>query len=424
MRVVIVGGGWAGLAAGVRLARAGCAVTVLEAADELGGRARTVSHALGTLDNGQHLLLGAYRHLRELLREVGAREEALWRRAPFEVAVASLPPLRLRGAQWFPRASLFVRAQGLHLRERAQLLRLMLAARRPPTQDLPLPDWLAAQGQSPHLINALWSPLARAALNTPPAVASTQLFCRALAASFAGAHTADLLLPRVGLSAVWPLPARAFIERHGGQVLTHTRATSLVFEGGRVRAVETTRGRFACEHVAIATAPKAATALLSDAALAPLRAQIEKLTPSPIATVYVQYPLAIGLPDFFLGLLDGPADWVFDRGHTHAQAGLMAAVLSGPSAAMNLSREALADSVIAQLARHFPAWPAPRAHFVVREKQATFLAHAGVQALRPPARTPLKNLWLAGDYVAGEYPATLEGAVTSGIECARLILSD
>ena len=424
MRVVIVGGGWAGLAAAVRLARAGCAVTVLEAADELGGRARTVSHALGTLDNGQHLLLGAYRNLRQLLREVGAREDALWRRAPFELAVASEPPLRLRGTKLFPRVGLFARARGLRLRERAQLLRLMLAARRAPAQDLPLPDWLAAQGQSPHLVTALWSPLARAALNTPPAVASTQLFCRALAASFAGAHTADLLLPRVGLSGVWPLPARAFVESRGGQVLTHTRATNLAIEAGRVCAVETTRGRFACEQAAIATAPKAAAALLSDAALAPLRAQIERLKPSPIATVYVQYPAAIALADFFLGLLDGPADWVFDRGHTHAQAGLMAAVLSGPSAAMNLSREALADAVIAQLARRFPAWPAPRAHFVVRERQATFLAHAGVQALRPPARTPLKNLWLAGDYVTGEYPATLEGAVTSGIECARLILSD
>lgn len=173
----------------------------------------------------------------------------------------------------------------------------------------------------------------------------------------------------------------------------------------------------------IATAPwHAATLLGEQAALRPLAQQLRALGEAPITTVYLAYPAAITLGRSMLGFARGPVQWLIDRGIVCGQPGLLAAVISGPGGHAVMDSTALGTQVAAEVAQHFPHWPAPRWIRLVRERRATFLCDVDSNARRPSHATPHPGLWLAGDYTATGYPATLEGAVRSGVQCAQRII--
>lgn len=429
LAVIVVGGGWAGLAAAVELSAAGVPVHLLESAPQLGGRARTISSDGLAVDNGQHLLIGAYRATLRLLRRIGVDTDAALLREPLrlaverdsrrlELAAPPLPaPLHLAWALW--------RAEGLHAGERRAALAFCLRAWR---QNFAVaPDISVAallQGQPDGLLQALWEPLCLATLNTPLHQASAQVFLRVLHDAFTQRrHDADLLHPHHHLGQLLPEPARRYIERHGGQVSTRCRLTALQFDGSRA-AVVTNNGVLPAAAIVVATAPWHAAPLL--AAHAPLRAlaqQLRALGSAPITTVYLSYPADITLGRAMLGFAQGLLQWLVDRGVVCGQHGLMAAVISGPGPHMALDRDTLAEQVADAIARHFPPWPRPHNIRVVREKRATFLCDVDSNARRPANATPQTGLWLAGDYTDTGYPATLEGAVRSGVQCARRIIA-
>ncbi len=426
--VLVVGAGWAGLSCAVELVRAGHRVTVLEAAAEVGGRARRLTVNGMALDNGQHLLLGAYAHTLAMMETVGVDPTAGFLRLPLELRVLERdgPAIRLRaGALPAPLhlAWGLASCEGLSRGERLAALGLALRGFfRPPTaaRDCTVEQWLA--GQPPRVRRTLWEPLCLAALNTPVDQASAAVFLRVLADAFHyRRRDADLLIPRGDLGGLLPRPARAFIHDHGGRVLTGRRVTELVWEAGRVTGVATAGGEVRADHVVVATAHHGAARLLAPlpGGAAPA-ANLRRLDHQPICTVYLQYEPTTG-PGFpMVGLGGGIAQWVFDRA-SDGRRGLMAVVVSAAGPHMALDRKTLAQRVQAELAHHFPAWPAPLWSRVIRERRATFACRAGEHHLRPPHRGPLPGLWLAGDYTRTPYPATLEGAVMSGLQCAREI---
>lgn len=426
--VLVVGAGWAGLSCAVELVRTGHGVTVLEAAAEVGGRARRLVVDGMALDNGQHLLLGAYAHTLAMMKTVGVDSAAGFLRLPLELRVLERagPAVRLRaGALPAPLhlAWGLASCEGLSRGERLAALGLALRGfLRPPTaaRDRTVAQWL--RGQPPRVRRALWEPLCLAALNTPVDQASAAVFLRVLADAFHHRRRdADLLIPRGDLGALLPRPARAFIDDHGGRVLTGRRVTGLVQEAGRIVGVDTAGGVLRADHVVVATAHHGAARLL-----APLpggagpAAALRRLGHQPICTVYLQYAPATRLGFPMVGLTGGIAQWVFDRSGD-VRPGLMAVVVSAAGPHMDLDRDTLAGRAQAELAHHFPAWPPPLWSRVIRERRATFACRAGEQGLRPPHRGPLAGLWLAGDYTRTPYPATLEGAVMSGLQCAREI---
>lgn len=428
MNVGIIGAGWAGLAAGVALARQGISVTVLEAASQAGGRARSLPFGTTTLDNGQHILLGAYRATLELLRQIGVPESAVLRRQPLQLqlhrrdgAPVQLPPRR------GPAATLrtLLGMRGIAWRDRLAALRFALHARqaRLTDPDRPALDVLRAQGQSDAIIQAVWEPLCVAALNTPIAESSARLFLTVLRDALLSAPDAsDLLLPVTDLGACLPIPAQRFIESRGGSVRLRQRVTAVTFSGDRVTGVQVDDELVMVDQLVIATGPAACARLLTHPSLAPIRDGIAQLRPSPIATLYVRYPASLALDREFVGLLGGSVQWLFDRGRLTGEHGLIAAVVSGPNAHMHLSPEAATAAMIAEIHAYFPHWPAPLETKLIREKSATFAAHPDVDRYRPSCRTPVRGLWLAGDYTATGYPGTLEGAVRSGVECATALL--
>ncbi|MBI3430725.1 MAG: FAD-dependent oxidoreductase [Hydrogenophilales bacterium] len=417
-RVAIVGGGWAGCAAALTLAEAGVAVTLFEASRTLGGRARAVELEGQPLDNGQHILLGAYEQTLQLIERLhpATEQNGLWRlpltleQPPdFSLACPRLPaPLHLLAG--------LLGARGLNWREKlaaARWAQALLGNRETPDQQTVSQ---LTRSQPEKLRTMLWHPLCVSALNTPPETASARIFRNVIRAAFGG-HTrhSDLVLPRRDLTALLPAPAAARVIELGGEVRLASRVTTLDATLDAV-TLGTHEDTTAYSHVILAVAPQHLPALATQvSALEPVGRAVAGYQYQPIATAYVQYDPAFRLPRPLFALADGPAQFVFDRGQSHGQAGLLALVAS---AATDLSTD-WPEQAEAQLRRVIDPGPAHWRKRIV-EKQATYRCVPDMA--RPPVHTPHPRIFLAGDYTAGPYPATLESATRSGVQSAGALL--
>ena len=423
--VAIIGGGYAGMAAAVDLASRGIPVTVFESAKQLGGRARGVLHSSTQLDNGQHLLLGCYRETLRLIELVGGDVERDFLRLPlqldlhgqFSLKAPRLPaPLHLLIA--------LLKTQGLTWPERIKAARFMLTLRgmkfRLP-HDVTVAELLARHGQDADLTFKLWEPLCIAALNTPVHKASAQVLLNVLHDALNRKRTdSDMLLPRVDFTALFPQRAAAYIEQHGGKVFVSSGVEAIIPKDDGIELVTST-GVQIFSHVICAVSPTVAAKLLRPFEMfADTVAQIDRLEHQPIYTVYLQYATHVTLPHPMIGLHRRFSQWLFDKGQISGQRGLLAAVISAEGIHQALAQEELAQKVIAELREEFGIAATPEWFRVIAEKRATFCCAPDLQ--RPSQRTALPNLFLAGDYTAGDYPATLEGAVLSGQRCAELLL--
>ncbi|MDO9219922.1 MAG: FAD-dependent oxidoreductase, partial [Thiobacillus sp.] len=262
----------------------------------------------------------------------------------------------------------------------------------------------------------LWHPLCVSALNTPPQTASARVFCNVIRAAFGGRNLhSDLLLPRRDLTALFPAPASARVIELGGNVHLSCRVTTLdpAVDGVSVSTRSDTR---AYSHVILAVAPQHLADLATPVPeLRSLANDVACYGYQAIATAYVQYDPAFRLGQPLFALADGPAQFVFDRGQSHGQAGLLAFVAS---AAANLPANWM-DQAEAQLQR-FVHPGTPRWRKCIVEKQATYACVPHL--MRPSNCTPHPRIYLAGDYTAGAYPATLESATLSGVQSANTLL--
>lgn len=401
-RVAIVGAGYAGMACAVTLAAQGVPVTVYESGPLPGGRARRVVAQGKTLDNGQHVLIGAYGELFGLMRRVGAPSDALLRMplelrytGGFALRALRLPaPLGLLGG--------LLAARGAPLRERIGAARFVLALRRRRfrlADDCSVDELLARHAQEGSIARHLWRALCVSALNTPPARASAAAFLAVLRDTLGGAPGAsDLLLPRVDLSRLFPEPAAAFIAARGGELRLNAR----------VRDLEALRRTHAA--VVVAVGPHQLAALAP--ALAP------DYEYQPIYTIYLEYPEHVRLPLPMLGLEGGLVQWVFDRGALLGERGRLACVISAEGDHQRMGHDELGATCARELARALPKLPAPLAARVIAEKRATLACTPGIA--RPGPATHWPEVFLAGDYTDPEYPPTLEAAARSGVRAARL----
>ena len=417
MRVVVIGGGWAGIAAAVRATQAGHQVRLVEMAPQLGGRARSTSVDGLRLDNGQHILIGAYRDTLSLMGTVGADVDALLGRHRLMLIDAHGRGLRLPDGAAVPA---LVRGVLGHrdwsLGERLALLReaLRWTAMRF-TCD---PRWTVERltgALPPRVRRELIEPLCVAALNTPATRASAAVLLRVLRDALFGARgAADLLLPKVTLDELLPEPARRWLQRRGAHVQTGRRVQALRGDddGWRVDDEQADAVILACTAV---EAARLAREVAPDWA-----AMASGFEHEPIVTVYLRSE-GSRLPLPMVALHEGadaPAQFVFDHGLMGATPGVFAAVVSGAGAWVERGLDATAQAVQRQLESALPAGTWREPPVVVRtlaEKRATF---ACVPGLRRPAPAVAHRLWAAGDYVEGPYPSTLEGAVRSGLAAA------
>ena len=415
-RVAVVGGGWAGLSAAVRAVDAGHTVTLFEMAPQLGGRARRVVHDGIVLDNGQHILIGAYRDTLALMRRVGADPDRLLKRLPLALVDSSGTGLRLPPG---PPILAFVRAvfaqRAWSLRERLGLLAAAVRWRWAGFEcDEELSVAQLTRGLSASVRQSLIEPLCVAALNTPADRASARVFLRVLRdALFSGPGSADLLLPRADLSRLLPHPAADWLAARGVDIRLTARVTALERETGAWRV----DGK-AFDGVVLACSAHEAARLTSPLA-ADWAAVASAFQYEPIITVVVRSH-DTRLPQAMTALAAddlAPAQFVFDLGAIDGggpRDGLFAFVVSGARRWSELGLAATAEATLNQASHTFAAgtWRhTPQVLRTYAERRATFLCTPG---LRRPGSQIAPGLSAAGDYVAGPYPATLEGAVRSG----------
>ncbi len=424
LRVAVVGGGWAGMAAAMAAVEAGHSVTVYEAARTLGGRARSVplTNAAGEtylLDNGQHILIGAYVETLALMRKAGVNLHTALLRQPLDlrfpdgdgICLPRLPApvdvtvgiLRARGWKWNEKKAL--------LRVASEWQRAGFACDASVTV-AELCACLPARVRE-----ELIDPLCVSALNTPSHAASGQVFLRVMNdALFSVRGGSHLLLPRRDLGALFPDAAAAWLQTRQATVLTGHRVQSIA------RAEQADKWQVDSQQfdrIVIACAPWEAARLVVQAVpqASEWVAAAEALHFESIATVYCI--ANTGLPRPMLALrntADAPAQFVFDRGQLGGPHGLLAFVVS----ASDGDREELQEKVLKQAIDQLGGLGI---HFVqplqtVVEKRATF---ACTPALCRPAIRIAPGLVACGDYVEGPYPATLEGAVRSALEAAALL---
>ncbi|OYY95745.1 MAG: hypothetical protein B7Y41_00130 [Hydrogenophilales bacterium 28-61-23] len=423
--VAIVGGGWAGIACAVELVDQGVPVALYEAARQLGGRARRVDWNGIAIDNGQHLMIGAYRETERLLARLGSLDKLERRplelRAPgFHLRLPKLPaPLHLIFGLLF--------ASGLRLGEKFAAARFMRALQaldfRLPA-DMAASELLRQQGQPAHLVAQLWAPICIAALNTPLETASGQVFCNVLRDSLAGVRAdSDVLMNRADLGGLLADVALTHLAEHGGEVHLANKVDMLARQGN---------GFFlggpdiAVSKLVLAVHPARLPALLSGLPeLASIAAQVSGYTWQPILTLWLRFAAPPAFPFPMLGLGDSQAPWAFER--NDIAPGMVAIVMSAQGPHLARTPDALRDEYLNLLTRQLGPLPTLLDWKTIIEKRATYACTPDLK--RPGNHPPLNGLYLAGDYTAGAdpaqaYPATLEGAVRSGVECARLIIAD
>ncbi len=398
--VAIIGAGYAGMAAAVSLAERGVRVTVFESAAALGGRARRIESQGYPLDNGQHILIGAYGALYQLMRTVGVAASALLR-VPLEVRYAGSFHFR-RGA--FGLAGGLLTARGISLVERLTAARFIARLRRMRfrlASDTSVSELLAQHGQSERIGHYLWRPLCVSALNTPPELASANVFLAVLRDTLgAGAEASDLVLPRVDLSRLFPEPAAEFVRAHGGELRLQTPVKDL----GALRQEY--------DRVIVAVGPHQLKSVMPDA---------PEHSYQPIYTCYLQYADNVRLPFPMLGLADGLVQWVFDRGALLGENGRLACVISAQGDHQQMTLEEIAERCHGELASALGALGRPQWWRVIAEKRATITCSPGIKQRN--AQPSLPGVSFAGDYTDPEYPPTLEAAVRSGVRAAEKLIT-
>lgn len=419
MSVAVIGAGWAGLAAAVAATRGGHRVTLFESSRVLGGRARSLQVALPdgspqVLDNGQHIMIGAYTATLQLMQEVGVDPAAVLLRLPLTLRFPDGEGLAL--PDWpapLDAAWGIAGARGWSPRDKAAMLgaalRWQLARFQCPSQATVTH---VCEGVTPRVMKQLIEPLCVSALNTPAARSSGKVFLRVVRdALFGKGHGrwggSNLLLPRVDLGRLFPHAAGQWLAERGASVVLGQRVQEIAPRGAGWHVDGS-----AFDSVLLAAPPWEAERLVRGAGVEAgewlLRA--EALTHEAIATVYVTGGPRLALPMLALHSTDAaPAQFVFDRSQLGGPPGLLAFVVS----ASPRDRDTLQQQVLAQAAAL--GWSGLTPVQTVVERRATFSCTPG---LLRPAMEVAPGLLACGDYVDGPYPATIEGAVRSALAAA------
>jgi squalene-associated FAD-dependent desaturase len=434
--VIIIGAGFAGLSAAVRLSLAGRRVLVLEARPRLGGRATAFEDRVtgALVDNGQHVMFGCYRETLDFLRTIGAESHVRIQPAldvPFidvrrrltRLRCPDLPaPLHLLGG--------LIDWEALRWRDRMAAVRVWWAVRaagRPssPKATASVDQWLRSLKQTRRLRTYLWEPLAVAALNEPAEDASAEAFAQILALMFSGApQNAAIVMPAVPLDRMYAEPARAFIEAHGGEVRTNALAR-VVADAAGVQGVRVGSETIRCGTV-ISSVPWNTFANQFDAmppALNAIAAGAARVRSRPIVTANLWFDRPV-MDDAFVGLPGGTIQWVFDKTAQQEDGCHLSCTVSGAVELVDRSNEEILRIAEADVCERLPRAAAATLvrGTVVRERHATF-STAQPDITRPAATTGLSGFFLAGDWIDTGLPSTIEGAVRGGRLAAEAVLA-
>jgi hydroxysqualene dehydroxylase len=439
--VAIIGGGLSGLAAAVELALSGVDVALFERSPKLGGRCYSyVDVKTGdVVDNGQHVLLGAYHNALRYLKLVGTREFL------HEESGLVLPfhhPRKGRGL--FESSSLpkpfhlttgMLKFKLLSFRERQKLLKVGLELNRlndaleKRLSSLTIEQWLTSLNQSDEAKRSLWYPIAISAMNELPHRASALLFALSLRAAFLGKKSdSGFLIPTIGQTDLYVAGAEKIFHKEKTKVFLNTEIQSLAIAGSRAVGLRLKGNKTVSANYVISAVPYYSLYNLLPQKLCKEKpfVDLHKFESSPIVSIHLWFD-----KDFmdvpYIGLIDRKVQWVFNRRKIMQKerqpTGYISTVISGAHDVVDLSKDDLVKIALCELNEVFPdSRHARLVHsIVIKEKRATFSPTNEVESLRPSVETSILNFFLAGDWTNTGLPPTIEGAVLSGFHAARLV---
>jgi hydroxysqualene dehydroxylase len=427
---VIVGGGLAGLAAAVRLTSSGIPVVLCEQRARLGGRAASFTDRVtgDEVDNGQHLLIAGYDRTLALTATIGSRHllrvqerpELLYHHPSRGFVRFTLPHLMppLNLAWGILTSPLFSFGDRIAVLRAGLAMQMDSAPRFSARGNGTVAEWLDSTHQPQSVRGAFWGPLAVSIMNERMETAQAGAFLDALRIAFLGHwHAAALVFPQAGLSTIFADPAAGFITAHGGTIRTGTGVHACVAGRGTITGVRLTDGSLiACSALVLAVPHTEAAALIPQPPGATEElVRISGVPSAPIVSMHLWFREQFMDRDA-VGLIGRRVHWVFRR------ANHVAVTISAAYDTVGLSNEELAGIAVSELRAVFGSQVGEPYHtLIIREKAATLSLSPMIASHRPAARTPVENLFLAGDWTATGLPATIEGAIRSGEEAARLV---
>lgn len=428
--VLIIGGGVSGLRAAVELSAKGARVLLLEKNKTTGGRASSFFHhpTQSIVDNGQHLLLGCYHATREFLQLIGSEGYASLQttlRIPYRTADSKYYELNcpqlpapfhaVAGLLRFPAFSFSSRVKTAIVARDLFLMPKFLSS-----DQITVEEWLSLRHQTEEARKFLWDVLCVGAMNNTPEKVSAAMFARVVKTIFSSSReNSSFLLPHVPLQKLFADPAVDFITQRGGTVLTNIRVATIDVKDGMVHSVTTTtRESFKASSYILAVPWFAVKQLFSSRVPFPLPAYRS----APIINIHLWFNKPT-LDQDFVALVGHRLQWIFSASRLlREEREHLSCVISSAEQWIEMPAKDILPLALADLSATVPAVrEAQLLHWiVVKEKRATFVPAPGLEVQRPSAETEIKNLYLAGDWTATGYPATIEGAVLSGRRAALL----
>jgi squalene-associated FAD-dependent desaturase len=451
LHVAIIGGGLAGLAAGCALADAGCRISLYERRPYLGGRASSYQHP-GTgevVDNCQHVLLGCCTNLIDLYRRTGVEDKIRWYEEltflepggrASHIRPSFLPAPLHNGPS-------FLGAHCLSFRDKLSIARVMMALLKavPADNGQSFLAWLERYGPTTVAVERFWKPILISALNEDLDRVSVFYAGQVIRESFMkSANAGRMGIPTIPLSDLYAAGAE-YIQARGGEVFLRATVDAVTVEEAGVR-LRTPQGEFVSEGVILAVTSDAAAKLFPEV-LQPEANTSEGrrgacpymgsggLETSPIAGIHLWFDRQISDLDHAV-LLDRTIQWMFHKSRIQAEVrggnnvvgsgvgSYVELVVSSAKTLVNLSKNDIVELALRELREFFPAARAAQLvkSTVIKEIHATFSPGPGVDRFRPPQATASERVFLAGDWTATGWPATMEGAVRSGYRAAEAVI--
>jgi len=439
-KIVVIGGGLAGLSAAWHLSRAGHQVTLLEARQTLGGRTTSFTDTKTgmEIDNGQHVLMGCYRESLRFIKELGT-VSLLNNPNRLDVPYASV-------AKGFSRLRASCLPAPLHLlqglagfkelswADKCKICEVGISAKLDASGKKWIAstaaEWLTACRQSQGTIRAMWEPLCLAALNEPLQTSAASLLGEVIRRAFWGtAQESALLIPKTTLTKLFIKPASDMIEASNGRIIKGCSVKRFIFEKDRISGLICARGqseeKIEADAIVSAIPWGALRPMLPPSSR--LAGQTAQLRGSPIVGIYLWLDRHV-TDEKFIGFLDSPIQWMFNAdaiaGNTAAPSFLHSFIVSAAGSLPEKSSSKWAQLAMDECCRLIPSSRSAKVlhHFVYWAEEATLQSSPEIQPLRPTPETEWKQFYLAGDWTDTKLPSTIEGAILSGRLAAEQLL--
>lgn len=437
--ICIIGGGFAGLSAAVFLDSLGYKITLLEKKPILGGRTYAFwdKKTDTWVDNGQHILIGAYHETLKLIENLGVTHRlTIQKKTEVPLIFDTKKPTRFTLPRLPVPFNLLVglfKMKGFSLRDKLGFLKLGQALKKlkkTPDESLnqTVEEWLTNLRQSPYVKKNFWEPLTLATLNDRPQVASARMLATVLIKGFLSSQEdSRMILSKTNLNELLAKPARAYLEIRGQKIQTSVGVKKIHILDNKIQGLELDSGEMTRAHTYISALPfKALLRLIPEGFIEsePYFSNLTKLKNSPIISINLWFDRDI-IPYPFVGVAGTQIHWYFNRNQiedvSHPPYHYMG-VVSGAYDLVEASREDILKIAFKELYELFPkARQANLIHSLVnKEKEATLSPQVGSEEFRPPQKSPFPNLYVIGDWTKTGYPATIESAVIS----ARLAVDE